>query len=626
VAHKSITIWEYFSNQDWLFSHAGGWSVGRSQREIEVPTSIGDRPHRPAMAAPDGETPTSELSVINARLRKDNMLLRETLDNMTLGVLMFDSDARIVVCNDRYIELYGVSREVVKPGCTLLDLLKHRKATGFLAGNVRKYRQSILDRIKRGEITSEYLTTTDGRTIHVINQPLVDGGWVVTHEDVTQHKQAEAQIAHMAHHDALTDLPNRVLFQAQLEQALRWVTRDEQLAILFIDLDNFKNINDTLGHPIGDALLKIVAERLRGCIRETDAISRLGGDEFVIVQSKVEQPSDVAVLAERIRTAIMAPYDILEHQIVIDTSIGIALSPGDGTTPEQLIKNADMALYGAKASGRGTYRFFKQDMDSRMRARHTLELDLRKALVNGEFEIYYQPLVNLEYDAISCCEALLRWHHPERGIIGPDTFIPVAEESGLIVRIGEWVIRTACMEAAKWSEGIVLAVNVSPVQFKNQNLVQVVTHSLAAAGLPAHRLEIEITEAILIEQTDATLVTLNQLRTLGVRIAMDDFGTGYSSLSYLQKFPFDKIKIDASFISGLSDEAESTAIVRAVTGLAESFHMITTAEGVETEAQLEIVKALGCTEMQGFLFSKACTAAQLLEMLNARNPRAIKAA
>ncbi len=504
--------------------------------------------------------------------------------------------------------------------------MTHRKAAGFFVGNVKKYCKGLLDTVKRGEISTQHVTTTDGRIIHVVIQPMVGGGWVVTHEDVTLYKRAEAQIAHMAHHDALTDLPNRALFGAQLEQALHWVAGDEQLAVLFLDLDNFKNINDTLGHPVGDELLKIVAKRLRGCIRDTDVIARLGGDEFVIVQTRANQPAGAAALATRIREAIMAPYDILEHHIVIDTSIGIALSPGDGTTPEQLIKNADMALYGAKASGRGTHRFFEQAMDAHMMARHALELDLRKALVNGEFEIYYQPLVNLERDEISCCEALLRWHHPERGLIGPDIFIPVAEETGLITRIGEWVIRTACHEAAGWSHDITLAVNVSPAQFKNKNLVQVVVHALAASGLPAQRLEIEITEAILMEHTETTLVTLNQLRELGVRIAMDDFGTGYSSLSYLQKFPFDKIKIDGSFINALSDKAESKAVVRAVTGIADSFHMITTAEGVETEAQLEIVKALGCTEMQGHLFAKACTASEIAKMLTSQGVKIAKAA
>lgn len=585
----------------------------RRSREASTVDDVGILP-----AARSCEAPESQLSDAHAKCCEDNFMLRETLNNMTHGVLMFDSKARMVVCNDRYIDMYGLSREIVKPGCTLKALIKHRKEIGFFAGDARKYRQDTLNAIKRGQTSSQFFVTTDGRTIHVVNQPMTGGGWVATHEDVSEHKRAEAQIAHMAHHDALTDLPNRVLFSAHLEQALRWVTRDQQLAVLFIDLDNFKNINDTLGHSIGDELLKIVAARLQSCIRSIDAIARLGGDEFVIVQTKVEQPSDVAGLATRIREAIMAPYDILDHQIVIDTSVGIALSPNDGLVAEQLIKNADMALYGAKASGRGTYRFFEQAMDASMRARHALELDLRKALVNGEFEIYYQPLVNLARDEISCCEALLRWHHPERGLIAPDTFIPVAEETGLITRIGEWVIRTACKEAAGWSADITLAVNVSPAQFKNQNLVQMVTHALATSGLPAHRLEIEITEAILMEHTATTLVTLNQLHTLGIRIAMDDFGTGYSSLSYLQKFPFDKIKIDGSFINSLSDKEESTAIVRAVTGLANSFHMVTTAEGVETQEQLEIVKALGCTEMQGYLFSSACSAADMAQMLGAR--------
>ncbi|MEP7349065.1 MAG: EAL domain-containing protein [Sphingorhabdus sp.] len=597
----------------------------RPQRDFSIVLAEDTRNAGPLRAAGDNASPQHPLPATYAELSKDNLLLRETLNNMTHGVLMFDSSARIVVCNDRYLEIYGLSGDIVKPGCTLLDLMKHRKAEGFFAGNIRKYCKNILDTVKHGETSMQYIATTDGRAIHIVHKPMACGGWVVTHEDVTLYKRAEDQIAHMAHHDALTDLPNRVLFAEQLQQALHWVARDEQLAVLFIDLDNFKNINDTLGHPVGDELLKIVAQRLRHCIRETDVIARLGGDEFVIVQTRVEQPSGVAALASRIREAIMEPYDILEHHIVIDSSIGIALSPDDGTEPEQLIKNADMALYGAKTSGRGTYKFFEQAMDARMMARHALELDLRKALVNGEFEIYYQPLVNLERDEITCCEALLRWHHPLRGTIDPDFFIPVAEETGLITRIGEWVIRTACHEAAGWPNDITLAVNVSPAQFKNKNLVQVVMHTLAASGLPAQRLEIEITEAILMEHTEATLVTLNQLRELGVRIAMDDFGTGYSSLSYLQKFPFDKIKIDGSFINGLSDKAESTAVVRAVTGMADSFRMITTAEGVETEAQLAIVKALGCTEMQGHLFAKACTASDIAKMLTSQGVKMAKA-
>jgi diguanylate cyclase (GGDEF)-like protein len=552
--------------------------------------------------APNDDTPPAE------------NLLAEALENMPHGVVMFGRDARLQVSNRRYIDMYGLSEEIVKPGCTLRDLIAHRKEAGLFSGDVEQYCVDILYTIMRGRTAAQEIVTADGRTIHVVNQPVPSGGWVVTHEDVTEYKAAEAQIAHLAHHDALTDLPNRALFKAQLEQALLLTERGQQLAVLFLDLDNFKGINDTLGHPVGDELLRTVADRLRDCIRNTDMVARLGGDEFVVIQTLVEQPSDVAVLAARIREAINEPCDLLGHHVVVDTSIGIALAPHDGCTVDQLLKNADMALYGAKASGRGTYRFFERDMDVRMVERRKLELELRQALVKGEFEIHYQPLVNLEHSTVTGCEALLRWHHPERGLVAPGEFIGVAEEIGLIGRIGEWVLRTACGEAAKWPDDISIAVNVSPVQFRKHNLVQVVTQALAASGLRANRLEIEITETVLMEHTDETLAILHQLRALGVRIAMDDFGTGYSSLSYLQKFPFDKIKIDQAFINGLSSNEETTAIVRAVTGLASSFRMATTAEGVETQQQRDIVTALGCTEMQGYLFSAARPANEVTKL------------
>lgn len=552
---------------------------------------------------------------IGANLFAEYDQIKRALNGITQGLILHDADERIVICNDTYIEMFGLSKDIVKPGITFFDLLKHRRQTGSLDGDIRKIYREVIRSIKLGETSSYYYTARDGRTIHGVIKPFADGGWVATLEDVSEQKQAEAQIAHMAHHDALTGLPNRVLFKTQLDDALRWRAPDEHVAVLFIDLDNFKNTNDTLGHQIGDELLKVVARRLRSCLRETDAIARLGGDEFVIIQRNVKSPSEVAQLANRVRDVITAPCTIMDHNIIVDTSIGIAIAPVDGTTPEQVIKNADLALYGAKASGRGTYRFFEQEMDARMLARHALELDLRKALVNGEFEIHYQPLVNIEKGSISSCEALLRWTHPQRGDLSPDTFIPLAEETGLITRIGEWVLRTACKEAAGWADDVTLAVNISPVQFRSQNIAGVIMNALAASGLPAERLEIEITEALLLEQTDATLETLHQLHDLGVRVAMDDFGTGYSSLAYLQKFPFDKIKIDGSFIRGLSTKVESKAIVSAVTSLAGSFHMTTTAEGVETAEQLRIIRELGCTEMQGYLFSEACSAADLKKIL-----------
>jgi diguanylate cyclase (GGDEF)-like protein len=552
-------------------------------------------------------------------LEAENRCLRETLDNMIQGVLMFDADRRIVVSNDRYLEMYGLSGEVVRPGCSLRELLEYRKASGSLALDVGDYLRRIDELLESGETTEMLVDTGDGRTIHVVTQPLPNRGWVTTHEDITRQKAAEARIEHMAHHDALTGLPNRMLFHAQLEHALRWRGREGQVAVLFIDLDNFKNINDTLGHQVGDTLLKTVAARLQECVRSGDVVARLGGDEFVIVQTELEDPTDAANLATRVREAILDSCEIDNHNIVVDASIGIALSPDDGSEPNELIKNADLALFGAKASGRGTYRFFEQAMDQRMLERHELELELRKALINGEFEVHFQPLVNLDTDRIGCCEALLRWNHPDRGYIPPDRFIRLAEETGLITRIGDWVIRTACHEAANWPETVMLAINISPVQFRSQHLLDVVTHALASSGLAPQRLELEITEAILLENTEATLATLDQFHRLGVRIAMDDFGTGYSSLSYLQKFPFDKIKIDGSFIQGLSDSDESSAVVRAVAGLAKSFRMTTTAEGVETAEQLRIVRELGCTEMQGHLFSKACSAVDLARLMEAHD-------
>ena len=551
----------------------------------------------------------------NTNLAAEYLQIQKALNSITQGLILFNADKKIVVCNDTYIEMFGLSKDIVKPGCAFLALLHHRKDVGTLEGDADEFYHEVIASVRRGKTTSRIYSASGGRTIHAINKPLEGGGWVVTLEDISEQKEAEARIVHMAHHDALTNLPNRTLFKTHLEDALRWRSRDEQVAVLFIDLDNFKNTNDTLGHQVGDELLKVVAQRLGSCLRETDAIARLGGDEFVIIQRSVKSPTEVAQLANRIRDIITAPCTIMDHNIIVDTSIGIAIAPTDGTVPDQVIKNADLALYGAKASGRGTYRFFEQEMDSRMIARRALELDLRKALVNGEFEIEYQPLVNIENGTISCCEALLRWTHPERGSVPPDAFIPLAEETGLITRIGEWVLRTACKEAAKWTGNVTLAVNISPVQFRSQNIAGVVVNALAASGLPAERLEIEITEALLLEQTDSTLETLRQLHELGVRVAMDDFGTGYSSLAYLQKFPFNKIKIDGSFIKELSTKSESKAIVRAVTNLAETFHMITTAEGVETADQLNAVRELGCTEMQGYLFSKACSANDLKKIL-----------
>jgi diguanylate cyclase (GGDEF)-like protein len=551
-------------------------------------------------------------------LRAQNLRFDAALNNMSQALLMFDSAARLVISNHRYQEMYGLSAEVVEPGCHLRELLEYRREAGTFSDDPDRYIENLMTVIAQGKTWSQLTELPDGRTVSVLNHPMAGGGWVATHEDITERRRAEKQIAHMARHDALTDLPNRLLLRDRLAHAVAELPRDRRLAVLYLDLDHFKGVNDTLGHQVGDELLKTVAARLRDCVREVDTVARVGGDEFAIIHTGVEQPNDAAVLARRICEAVKEPCDLHGHAVIVDTSIGIALAPGDGTDPTELLKNADMALYRAKADGRGTYRFFEPAMDARMKTRRTLELALRIALANGEFELHYQPLVSLDDRRITCCEALIRWRHPERGLISPGEFIPIAEEIGLIVPLGEWVLRQACADAMGWPADVKVAVNLSPIQVMNQNLVAVVVGALAAAGLSANRLELEITESVLMQNSETTLATLHRLRELGVKISMDDFGTGYSSLSYLRSFPFDKIKIDRCFISGLASGDDSVAIVLAIAGLAKHLGIATTAEGVETRQQLQQVKALGCSEMQGFVFSPPRRIEEVTQMLRAR--------
>ena len=561
---------------------------------------------------------TTALREREAELGAQNLRFDAALSNMSQALLMFDSSARLVICNQRYIEMYGLSPDVIKPGRTIGELLDYQAKSGTFSDDPDRYIERLQTAIAQGKGLSFLSELPDGRTIATSIQPTADGGWVATHEDITERRLAEQQIAHMARHDSLTDLPNRMQFREQLARALARVSRGERLGVLCLDLDSFKSVNDTLGHQVGDELLKAVANRLRGCVRETDTVARVGGDEFAIVQTGIDQATDTATLARRICDELRAPYDLLGHAVVVDASIGIAVAPYDGTEPIELLKNADMAMYGAKTHGRGTYRFFEPEMDARMKARRTLELALRAALANGEFELYYQPLVDLQTDEVTCCEALLRWHHPERGMIAPAEFIPVAEEIGLIIPLGEWVLRKACTDAVLWPDDVKVAVNLSPIQVMSKNLVAVVVGALASSGLPACRLEIEITESVLLQNTELTLATLHQLRELGVKISMDDFGTGYSSLSYLRSFPFDKIKIDRCFISGLADGEDSRAIVQAIAGLARTLGIMTTAEGVETQQQLEQIKFFGCTEMQGYLFSPPRRVEDIARLLRPR--------
>jgi diguanylate cyclase (GGDEF)-like protein len=547
------------------------------------------------------------------RLSLEKQRLDTAINNMSQGLLLFDASHRVVVCNRRFIEMYDLSPGLIKPGCSFRDVVAHRQAAGSFAGDVDRYCAGIIRDMALGKTI--IAQTSTGRSIQITNRPLADGGWIATHEDVTERQLSDQRIAHLAHYDALTDLPNRMLFRDKLEQELKRILRGEQLAVLYIDIDEFKSVNDSLGHPIGDQLLKSVAVRLSQCVRETDIVARLGGDEFAIVQTAIRRPSDVTDLVARIYQAIREPYACQGHELTADASIGIAMAPQDGTDLDQLVKNADLAMYGAKADGRRTYRFFEPEMDARVKARRTLELDLRQTIVDGGFELHYQPLVNLRSNSVVGCEALLRWRHPKRGMISPVEFIPVAEETGLINQLGEWVLTQACTEAATWPDHVKLAVNVSPVQFKSQTLALKVAAALATSGLPANRLELEITEAVLIRDDDTALTILHQLRAIGVRIALDDFGTGYSSLSYLQRFPFDKIKIDRCFITDVAEPDGSSSIVQAVVNIAAARNMTTTAEGVETEQQFDMLRTLGCTEMQGYLFSPAKPAAEIKQLL-----------
>lgn len=595
-------------------------SGGGARFELDAPSCPSGALHLNVNASAMGDlvaVTLTDISDLKAREASFKLLF----DGSPVPTVLCDPESLgFLAVNDAATELWGYSRDALlrmnafdiipqddfakartraEIGADLVNseqLWRHRKADGSLI-DVLVYARAI---------------TFGGRPAHL-----------ATLIDVTEKRQAEARIAHMAHHDALTDLPNRLLFHERLDEALSRVRRyGETLAVFYLDLDQFKNINDTLGHPIGDMLLQAVAERLRACLRDTDVVARFGGDEFGVIQMGLDGPAEAGAFAMRLVALLSQPYEINGHHVVIGASVGIALGPSDGEASDQLLKNADLALYRAKADGRGAYRFFEPGMDARVRARRSLELDLRNALSAGEFELYYQPLVSLASAAVTGFEALLRWRHPLRGMVAPAEFIPLAEEIGLIVPLGEWALRQACAEAATWPKALKVAVNLSSVQFKKGNLTHVVLTALASSGLPPARLELEITESILLAESEATLATLHRLRALGVSISMDDFGTGYSSLGYLRTFPFDKIKIDRSFISEVAENADCMAIVRAVTTLGASLGIATTAEGVETSEQLDWLRKEGCTEMQGYLFSRPIPASGIADLLTTRCGRA----
>jgi len=548
-------------------------------------------------------------------LEQQNMRFKAAVDNMSQGLCMFDADHRLVICNKRYSDLYGMPPELVRPGTTLEEILDHRIDRGVVPKDLADaYVASRLAMATGGVEVFDTAQLQDGRIIAVRHHPMPDQGWVATHEDITEQRRTEARMRHLARHDGLTDLPNRTQFRERMEVAEARMRRGDIMAVLFVDLDHFKSVNDLFGHGVGDLVLREVAARLRRVCRDSDVIARLGGDEFAVLHGPCTTPEEAAVLADRIVKAMAEPLEFDRHHILTGASVGIAVGPHDGADAETLMKNADLALYRAKADGRGAYHFFEPDMDAALQHRLAFEIELRAALANGELRLAYQPLLSLGDNRISCIEALLRWHSPSRGIVMPDAIIPIAEESGLIGPIGAWVLKEACAAAASWPAHVHVAVNLSPAQFRLRNLVDHVASALSASGLDPGRLELEITEAVLLADGDQVTAALHRLHDLGVRIVMDDFGTGCSSLNQLRAFPFDKIKIDRSFIRDLASRRENLAIVRAVIGLGRSLGVATTAEGVETEDELDLVRGEGCTEVQGFLFSPPLPATSVAEL------------
>jgi diguanylate cyclase (GGDEF)-like protein len=551
-------------------------------------------------------TMTRKEAALAARFEQQANRFDIALNNMSHGLCMLDEQNRLQVWNERFLELLHLKDMPVRVGMPATHLLRH----SIRAGNHRtKSIKKVFTDLAHGLAQDRFdqvQTSPDGdRTIAVSRRMMSGGGSVVILEDVTESKRAQERITHLAKYDDLTGLANRNQFRERINGMLAAMhKRKNHVAIHLIDLDRFKTINDTLGHPIGDKLLKEVASRLKTVIRPGDMITRFGGDEFVVLQIGTERYQDAKWLAERLARTLKDPFDIDGHRIDIGASIGIAMAPMDGVDADQLLKKADMALYAAKNGGGGDHRFFALEMEEAAQERRALELDLREALTSEQFDLYFQPLVDLRSGRVTTCEALLRWRHPRRGMVPPSIFIPIAEETGLIIPLGEWALQRACYEAAKWPKSVKVAVNLSPVQFRDRGLALQVVSALAKSGLPAQRLELEVTERLLLEDSDGTLTVMEQLKNLGVSISLDDFGTGYSSLNYLRKFPFQKIKIDQSFIAGLGEERDAQAIIGAVAGLGASLDKTVVAEGIETEEQLKQVKMHGCHEGQGHFFGE----------------------
>ena len=554
-------------------------------------------------------------------LRSQNMLFDAALNNMSQGLCMFDDALRPIVFNTQFQRLFRFSAAVARDDpMAAMTSPSLRQLAPDLAPELQ-------ENVSRNEAASFETECADGRIVAVSQQPMPDGGWVATFEDVTEQRRVQARIAYMARHDGLTSLPNRNAFRERIHQAVHDCGADgTMLAVMCLDLDHFKAVNDTLGHPAGDALLCAVAERLSACVRDTDMVARFGGDEFAILQPGMQRVDEAERLAARVVEDMRKPFQINGEAVYATASLGIAVAPRHGHDPDALLKNADLALYAAKADGRRSYRFFETEMDERLSRRHAMERDLRQALAEGQFDLHYQPVVHLRSMKITGLEALLRWTHPVRGMVPPSTFIPVAEDAGLITEIGRWVLRRACQDAASWPAHLKVSVNLSAAQFAHGDIAEDIADTLQRTPLRPDRLVVEITESLLLSENKATLGTLHRLKALGIDIAMDDFGTGYSSLSYLRKYPFDRIKIDRAFVSTASHGEQGAAIIKTIVNLGHSLGMGTVAEGVETEKDLEMLLAAGCAEGQGYLFSPPVPRDRVFDLVAAHEQRIGKVA
>jgi diguanylate cyclase (GGDEF)-like protein len=587
--------------------------------EATIVAPDGSKKYTHAVARPDRQT---DGSVLWTGIILDETRTREALvDSLSQGFLLFDAEDKLVLHNSHFVALFPFLAQSAVPGVRYEEIVLAEIA-GQVGTATEEARQTpaFRERMRRHEETGSVIEQqlANDRWILVSEQQTREGGTVVLYTDISELRRRERDLRHLAFHDTLTGLPNRALFQERVEQATALSrSRGTTVTVLCIDVDHFKSVNDTLGHAAGDALLRSIAERLSKCCRDTDTVARLGGDEFGIVLTDIDGSDTVTIVAWRLLNAVSQPLDFNGHHVVSSISVGIASSATDGRTEDELIKKADLALYRAKADGRGTFRFFETEMDAVAQARRRLEVGLREALALDQLELHYQPQIDVSTDQVVGFEALVRWRHPERGLIPPGEFIPLAEETGIIVQLGEWVLRRACADALTWPAALSVAVNVSPAQFRHRNLTPLVAKVLKDTGLPADRLELEITESLLLRDIQANLVTLRSLKDLGVRISMDDFGTGYSSLGNLRSFPFDKIKIDRSFVSDMEHSKDAAAIVHAVLGLGHSLGMSTCAEGVETKEQLAYLRQEGCTEVQGFYYSKPRSSAEVARMIQA---------